>query len=84
MRGRTHQVHRIWRFVQKRWLQPLVKYQTDKRAAASDEVVRNVLKLGPNSVCRMLFKNKSNYKSTKTYPDPVKWERASCNPRTND
>jgi hypothetical protein len=29
-------VHRIWKFVQKRWLQPFMKEQTDKRAAATD------------------------------------------------
>ena len=47
--------HRIWKFVQKPWLQPFMKDQTDKRAAATDEVVRNVLKLGPNSVYGMLL-----------------------------
>ena len=77
-------VHRIWSFTQRRWLQPFMKDQTDKRAAASDEVVRNVLKLGPNSVYGMLLQNKSGYKNTNIYTDPIKWERASCNPRTKD
>jgi hypothetical protein len=77
-------VHRIWKFTQTRWLQPFMKEQTDKRAAATDEVVRNTLKLGPNSVYGMLLQNKSNYKNTNLYTDPVKWERSSCNPRTKD
>ena len=32
----------------------------------------------------MLLQNKSDYKNTNLYTDPVKWERASCNPRTKD
>ena len=61
-----------------------MKQQTDKRAASTDEVVRNTLKLGPNSVYGMLLQNKGNYKNTNLYTNITDWERASCNPRTKD
>ena len=77
-------VRRVWRFVQKPWLQPFMMEQTDKRAATSDEVVRNVLKLGPNSVYCMMLQKKSHYNNTNIYTDPINWDRASCNPRVND
>ena len=57
---RIIKVHRIWRFEQKPWLQAFMKQQTDKRAASTDEVVRNTLKLGPHSVYGMLLQHKGN------------------------
>ena len=58
--------------------------QTDKMAASTEKVVRNTLKLGPNSVYGMLLQNKGNYKNTHLHTNITAWERASCNPRTKD
>ena len=58
--------------------------QTDKRAASTDEVVRNTLKLGPNSVYGMRLQNKGNYNNTHLHTDITAWDWANCNPRTKD
>ena len=71
------EVHRVWSFRQSSWMGECVKKMSSDRAASTDEVTKQVLKLGQNSLYGKLCQDKLKQKSYAPFTDREKFAKAA-------